>query len=378
MKNSASVIPLVDLKAQYQTIKPAIDAAMAEVIGQTAFIGNLTNSYVQKFECEFAAWVGVRHTVACANGTDSLEILLKAAGLGPGDEVIVPAISWIATSEAVSNVGATPVFADIDGHTYTICPQAARAAITSRTKAIIPVHLYGHPADMDAIMALAQEFNLFVIEDCAQAHGARYKGRMVGTIGHAGSFSFFPGKNLGAYGDAGGMVTNDDRLAETARMISQHGQSAGKHDHKIEGRNSRLDGIQAAVLSVKLPYLAEWTRRRREHAMLYTRLLASLGLTLQSRESHIEHAYHLYVIQVEDRARVMNVLKEEGVGAAIQYPKALPMLSAYAAKGYLREQFPHACALAERCVSLPMYPELTAQIIERVIAGVRKAIAGKA
>jgi dTDP-4-amino-4,6-dideoxygalactose transaminase len=377
MNTNATVIPLVDLKSQYQALKPSIDAAIAEVIGQTAFIGNLTNTHVQKFERDYSAWMGVRHTIACANGTDSLEILLKAAGLGVGDEVIVPALSWIATSEAVSNIGATPVFADIDPRTYTLCPQSARAAITPRTKAIIPVHLYGHPADMDAIMALAQDFKLFVLEDCAQAHGARHKGRLVGTIGHAGSFSFFPGKNLGAYGDAGGMITNDDRIAEVARMISQHGQSAGKHDHRIEGRNSRLDGIQAAVLNVKLPHLRDWTKRRQEHATLYTQLMADLGLTLQSRGDDIEHVYHLYVIQVENRAKFMETMKEAGISTAIQYPKALPLLSAYSARGYRPEKFPHAHRLAERCVSLPMYPELTRENIERVVAGVRKALAVK-
>jgi dTDP-4-amino-4,6-dideoxygalactose transaminase len=377
VNNNAPVIPLVDLKAQYERLKPSIDAAIAEVIGQTAFIGNLTNAHVQKFEQDYAAWVGVRHAIGCANGTDSLEILLKAAGLGPGDEVIVPAMSWIATSEAVSNIGATPVFADIDARTYTLCPEAARAAVTARTKAIIPVHLYGHPADMDAIMELAAEFNLFVLEDCAQAHGARYKGRVVGTIGNAGSFSFFPGKNLGAYGDAGGMTTNDDRIAEVARMISQHGQSAGKHDHRIEGRNSRLDGIQAAVLGVKLPYLSEWTKRRQEHAALYSRLLSDLELPLQSCEGHVNHVYHLYVIQVEGRAEFMGAMKEQGISTAIQYPKALPLLSAYAHKGHTPEQFPNAHRLAQRCVSLPMYPELTTHLIERVVSSVRTALASK-
>lgn len=377
MKNSDPIIPLVDLKIQYQTLKPTIDAAIAEVISQTAFIGNLSNTHVQKFERDFAAWMGTRHAIGCANGTDSLEILLKAAGVGPGDEVIVPAVSWIATSEAVSNIGATPVFVDVDARTYTICPRGARAAVTPRTKAIIPVHLYGHPADMDPIMALAAEFTLFVLEDCAQAHGARYKGKLVGTIGHAGSFSFFPGKNLGAYGDAGGMITNDDRIAEVARMISQHGQSAGKHDHRIEGRNSRLDGIQAAVLNVKLPHLREWTKRRQENAVKYEKLMVDLGLSQQVCGDDIEHVYHLYVVQVENRARFMSVLKEEGVTTAIQYPKALPLLSAYVARGYTPEQFPNACRLTERCVSLPMYPELNESIIERVVAAVRRALAAQ-
>lgn len=377
MKTNPISIPLVDLKAQYQALKPELDAAIADVIAETAFIGNLANPFVQKFERDFAAWLGVRHAIGCANGTDSLEILLKAAGIGLGDEVIVPAVSWIATSEAVSNVGAVPVFADIDARNYTICPTSARAAVTPRTKAIIPVHLYGRPAEMDEIMALAKEHSLFVLEDCAQAHGARYKGRVVGTIGHAGSFSFFPGKNLGAYGDAGGMVTNDDRLAEVARMISQHGQSMAKHDHKIEGRNSRLDGIQAAVLSVKLPLLREWTNVRRQHAASYTQLMADFGLVLQASEGDIEHVYHLYVVQVDDRAHFMNVLKDQGISTTIQYPRMLPLLSAYAAKGHRPEEFPNAYRLAERCVSLPMYPELTPELIKRIVGGVRQALAGK-
>jgi dTDP-4-amino-4,6-dideoxygalactose transaminase len=377
MKNQTTSIPLVDLKAQYRALKPQIDAAIAEVIAETAFIGNLTNVYVQKFEREFATWLGARHAIGCANGTDSLEVLLKAANIGPGDEVIVPAVSWIATSEAVSNIGATPVFADIDAQTYTICPRAARAAVTARTKAIIPVHLYGHPADMDAIMALAQEFKLFVLEDCAQAHGACYKGRKVGTIGDAGSFSFFPGKNLGAYGDAGGMVTNNDQLAEKARMIGQHGQSTAKHDHKIEGRNSRLDGMQAAILSVKLPYLNEWTRLRQQHAAHYTRLLEGSGLQLQSRAGEIEHVYHLFVVQMDDRERVMETMKRAGVGTAIQYPRMLPILTAYAARGHKPADFPHADRLTNRCLSLPMYPELTEELMARVVTALRDSIARK-
>jgi len=374
LKNNEPLIPLVDLKAQYQSLKAAIDAAIAEVISQAAFVGNLSNSYVRRFEQQFADWVGVRHAIGCANGTDSLEILLKAFGVGPGDEVIVPAVSWIATSEAVSNIGAVPVFADIDAYSYTLCPHAARAAITPRTKAIIPVHLYGCPADMDGIMALADEFNLFVIEDCAQAHGARHKSRAVGTIGHAGSFSFFPGKNLGAYGDAGGMTTNNDRIAEVARMIGQHGQSAGKHDHRIEGRNSRLDGIQAAVLSAKLEHLTEWTKQRQKHAALYTKLLSDLELPLQSRDRHVEHVYHLYVIQVKNRADFIDAMRSQGISTAIQYPQPLPLLPAYARKGHTPEQFPNACRLAQHCVSLPMYPELTVDLIERVVSGVRNAV----
>lgn len=367
MNSANEPIPFVDLKVQYRTLKSKIDTAIAEVIAEAAFIGNMSNRHVQKFEHEFAVWLGIRHVIGCGNGTDSLEILLKAVGVGPGDEVIVPAVSWIATSEAVSNIGATAVFADIDEHSYTISPASIRTRLSSRTKAIIPVHLYGRPADMDSIIGIARERDLRVIEDCAQAHGATYKGRRVGTIGDAGSFSFFPGKNLGAYGDAGGMVTNDDSIAEAARMISQHGQAGAKHDHRVEGRNSRLDGIQAAILSVKLPYLTEWTKLRQQHARNYTKLLGGQEIPLQSLSEDIEHVYHLFVVQVDQRDTVLEALKARSINAAIQYPRMLPTLTAYAARGYRADEFPQAERLTRRCLSLPMYPELTEAKIQRVV-----------
>jgi len=345
------------------------------VIAETAFIGNLGNKHVRAFEERFAAYLGLRHCVACANGTDSLEILLKAAGIGPGHEVIVPAISWIATSEAVSSVGARPVFADITALTYTIDPADVARKITPRTKAIIPVHLYGQPADMDPLMALASKHGLFVLEDCAQAHGAKYKGRTAGTIGHAASFSFFPGKNLGAYGDAGGMATNDEALAAQARMISQHGQSKAKHDHQIEGRNSRMDGLHAAVLSVKLPHLPRWTELRRAHADTYRRLLAGSGLAVQSVPSDNYHVYHLFTVQVPDRERVMTRMQQAGVSVTIQYPQALPLLTAYRTWNHASADFPVAAELAARVISLPMYPELTEEQIEFVVTTLRQAVA---
>lgn len=230
-------IKLVDLNRQYEQHKPEFDAAIGGVIAASAFIGNSSNSFVRSFEENFARFNGVKHCIACANGTDSLEILLKSMGIGLGDEVIVPAISWIATSEAVSNIGAKPVFVDIEDTYYCIDPRLIESKITEKTKAIIPVHLYGHPADMTKIMAIAEKYNLVVLEDCAQAHGASIDGKMVGTFGLSASYSFFPGKNLGAFGDAGGMVTNDEKIAIMARMISQHGQSGKKHSHQIEGRN---------------------------------------------------------------------------------------------------------------------------------------------
>jgi dTDP-4-amino-4,6-dideoxygalactose transaminase len=359
-------IPFVDLAAQYATIKPAVDAAIATVIAENAFIGNPGNRHVQMFEQNFAAYCGVKHGIGCANGTDAIEILLQAAGIGRGDEVIVPAMSWISTSEAVTAVGATPVFADINPDTYTIAPAQIAAKITPRTRGIIPVHLYGLPADMDPILELAQRHNLIVLEDCAQAHGATYKGRKAGTMGHAASFSFYPGKNLGAYGDAGAMMTKDDQLAARARMISQHGQARAKHDHQIEGRNSRLDGIQAAVLSVKLPHLEAWTEARRNHAQRYRSLLAASGFKLQAAPAEFRHVYHLFVVQVAAREAVIRQMSEAGITAAIQYPRALPLLTAYERLGHRAEEFPHAVRLAANCVSLPMYAELTEDAIATV------------
>lgn len=363
---SKTSIPLVDLKAQYNALKPEIDEAIATVIRETAFVGNLSNRFVQGFETAFSQFLGKKHVIGCGNGTDSLEILLKAAGIGHGDEVVVPAVSWIATSEAVSNAGATPVFVDIDRNTYTISIDALANAVTPRTKAVIPVHLYGRPADMDGVLRIADRHKLFVLEDCAQAHAALYKGRMVGTLGHAASFSFFPGKNLGAYGDAGGMATDDDALAEKARMIAQHGQVRAKHDHKIEGRNSRLDGIQAAILGVKLPKLLEWTQARRRHAAAYRSCLASSGFQLQEDSHDIKHVYHLMVIQVSNRDFAQKALKDVGINTAIQYPQALPLLSAYSSRGLRADQYPNAVSLTRRCLSLPMFPELSEPSIQYI------------
>jgi dTDP-4-amino-4,6-dideoxygalactose transaminase len=367
-------IPLVDLKAQYHTLKSEIDRAIESVISDAAFIGNLSNKYVAEFERAFAEFVGVPGCVACGNGTDSLEIILKAAGIGAGDEVLVPAVSWIATSEAVSNVGAKPVFVDIYPEDNTLNVEQAATLISGKTKAIIPVHLYGHPAQMNKIMALAQKHNLFVLEDCAQAHGARFRGQMVGTIGHAGSFSFFPGKNLGAYGDAGGIVSNDEALLVKARMIAQHGQSKGKHDHRIEGRNSRLDGIQAAILTVKLPHLETWTKQRQMIHEMYNERLKGLGIGLPIVAKEVHHVFHLYVVRVRNRDHVHSRLNSRGIGATIQYPCALPLLSAYMHRGHTKDEFPVAAQLTAECMSLPIFPELTEEQIIHVAAEMKSAI----
>lgn len=362
------MIPFVDLKAQYQSIKEELDAAMQAVIDNTAFIGG---SYAAKFEQEFAAYLGVQHCVACANGTDSLEILLRVLGVGAGDEVIVPAISWISTSEAVSSLGGVPVFVDIDPTYYTIDINQIEAAITEKTKAIIPVHLYGQPVDMPRLMKIANKHGLKVLEDCAQAHGATINGQKIGTFGHCASFSFYPGKNLGAYGDAGGMVTNDPAIATIARRIANHGQE-GKHNHLMEGRNSRLDGLQAAVLSVKLPYLEQWTEARIANAKHYDKLLADSGLELPQILDQGRHVFHLYVIRSKEREALMQHLKDQKIGVAIHYPTALPFLECYADRGYQAQDFPVAHQVTQEILSLPMFAELTEAQQAEVVASIQQ------
>jgi dTDP-4-amino-4,6-dideoxygalactose transaminase len=355
-------VPFVDLYLQYQSIKKDIDAAIETTIKNSSYIGG---DAIKEFEKAFASYIGIDHVIACANGTDSIEILLKAYGIKEGDEVIVPAISWISTSEAVSSLGATPVFADIEKDFYTIDTALLEKAITPRTKAIIPVHLYGHPADMPAIMEIARKHGLIVIEDCAQAHGAKIDGRTVGTIGHAASFSFYPGKNLGAYGDAGCMATNDTAIAETARMIAQHGQK-GKHNHIMEGRNSRLDGLQAAILLAKLPYLEKWTEARIGHARKYDALLRNAPVALPAIRNNGRHVFHLYVIRTDDRDRLQQRLKEAGVETAIHYPSALPFLPCYSHRKFRPEDFPVARDYQTKILSLPLFPELREEEIRYV------------
>ncbi len=357
------MIPFVDLHRQYISIKPEIDKAIAEVIRDTAFIGG---KRITEFENEFAAWLGVKHCIGCANGTDSIEILLQAMEIATGDEVIVPAISWISTSEAVSAVGATPVFVDIDKETYTIDVTKIEERISSKTKAIVPVHLYGHPADMPKIMEIAEKYNLKILEDCAQAHGAKIEGQRVGTFGHVASFSFYPGKNLGAYGDAGGMTTNDDQIATIARRIANHGQE-GKHNHLMEGRNSRLDGLQAAILTAKLPHLNSWVDQRNQVAQIYLNGLDSHKFSLPNVKSGLDHAWHLFVIRTEDRKSLMSYLKENGVETAIHYPTALPFLPCYENRNITPKDYPVAFEFQHKILSIPMFPELEDSEIKWVI-----------
>ena len=355
-------VPFVDLYAQYLSIKEDIDGAIARTIHESSYIGGAS---VKRFESLFGEYIGLTHVVACANGTDSLEMLLQAMGVGAGDEVIVPAISWISTSEAVSSVGAKPVFVDIEADYYTINPALIEAAITPRTKAIIPVHLYGHPADMPAIMAIAQKHHLRVIEDCAQSHGATIAGKKAGTFGDAASFSFYPGKNLGAYGDAGAVATNDESLAHAVRRIANHGQE-GKHNHVSEGRNSRLDGLQAAILNVKLPFLESWTHARIRNASIYTSLLQGVNVVLPQVRSGAQPVYHLFVIRTSNRSTLQAKLKEAGVETAVHYPTALPFMPCYGGHGHTKSDFPVAAQYQDEILSLPMYPELSEAAIRYV------------
>ncbi|MEM7659771.1 MAG: DegT/DnrJ/EryC1/StrS family aminotransferase [Bacteroidota bacterium] len=363
-------VPFVDLHAQYKRMQAEIDAAIADVLQRTAFIGGGT---VKAWEAAFGEWLGRDHVIACGNGTDSLEILLAAFGIGPGDEVIVPAHSWISTAECVNMVGATPIFVDTIDGLYTIDPALIEAKITPATKAIIPVHLCGLPAEMDPIMALAEQHKLVVIEDCAQAHGARYKGKKVGTIGHAASFSFYPGKNLGAYGDAGSMATNDKAIALRARKIANHGQLT-KHAHEFPGRNSRLDGLQAAILLAKLPHLDQWTAERQAHGALYRELLEPLGVHPTQVPDHMSHVYHLFMIQVANRDEVQTNLKAAGISTGVHYPTPLPLLQAYSSGGHHASDFPSVSAYTPKILSLPIYPEMSRDMIEYVVEQLKIAL----
>lgn len=361
-------VPFADLHSQYLSIRENIDAAIAAVIKSSSFI---RGPFVQKFEEEFAQAVGAQHCVSCANGTDSLYIAMRSLGLKPGDEVITTAHSWISTSETVSQAGGVPVFCDTDADSFTIDVQKIEERITSRTVGIIPVHLYGQPADMDAVMAIARKHNLWVIEDCAQAHLARYKGKLVGSFGDAASYSFYPGKNLGAMGDAGALTTNDATLARRMAMFARHG-GINKGDHEIEGINSRLDGLQAAILSEKLPHLQGWTQRRRDIAQRYDSLLADVpGVTCPQVMQEREHVYHLYVIRHEQRDALARHMNAQGVQTVINYPVALPFLPCYAHLGHEHGDFPNAYRNQSRILSIPIFPEMNDAQIEAVVASIR-------
>ncbi len=328
------MIKFLDLSAQYESIKPEIDQAIKAVISESAFIGG---KYVKQFEKDFSDYINVKHCVGVGNGTDALEIAIEALEMPAGSEIIVPANSFIASSEAVTRQGHKVVFADVDIDSYVLSIEDAKKRITPRTKAIMAVHLYGHPCDMDALFDLAKEHNLYIIEDCAQAHGAEYKGKKVGGIGHIATFSFYPGKNLGAYGDGGAITTNDDEIATKTRMIANHGRVA-KYNHEFEGRNSRLDGLQAAILSVKLKHINEWTEQRIKIADLYLDLLKDeKNIILPVRKDWAKQVYHLFVIRSERRDELKNYLQEQGIQTGIHYPNSLPKLKAYEYIGLAKE-----------------------------------------
>jgi len=363
-------IPMVDLKGQYQTLKPEIDAALADVLDSAFFILG-PNS--QALEQDVAAYCGVKHAVGVASGTDALHLALRAAGIGPGDEVITPAFTFIATAEAISYVGAEPVFADIDPRTFNIDVAALPGLLTERTKAVLPVHLFGQPADMAAIERFCREHELLLIEDCAQAFGAEIGGRKAGSLGLAGCFSFFPSKNLGCYGDGGMVITDDDELANEMRVLRNHG-SRERYHHAVIGYNSRLDDMQAAILRVKLKYIDTYNRQRYENARRYSEGLAGCGVITPYEDGLGQHVYHQYTLQSDQRDRIHQALGEAGVASAIYYPIPLHRQEVYAER-FEGVSLPAAEHAARQVLSLPMFPELTEAQIEQVCATIRKALA---
>lgn len=360
------MVPFVDLQAQYRAIRGEIDSAIRRVLDESSYV---LGPEVERFEREFAQYIGAAHCVAVNSGTAAIQLALQACGIGRGDEVIVPANSFFATAEAVSTANATPVFVDADAISYTIDVTKIEAAITPRTRAIMPVHLYGQAADMDAITDIAARHNLLVIEDAAQAHGSRYKGKRVGALGAAGAFSFYPGKNLGAYGEGGALTTDDAEVARLARMLRDHGSNR-KYHHELVGYNFRLEGLQGAILSVKLKHLDRWNALRRQHAARYRELLADLeragALRLPREMDYAEHIYHLFVVQTDDRDHLQKALTDAGIATGIHYPVPIHLQPAYKDLGYERGSFPETERQAARVLSLPMFPELTDEQLTQV------------
>lgn len=358
METKTGIIPFADLKRQYQAIESEVNLAIRSVLEETAFIGGRGNGWVNRFEAEYSGWMGIDHTIGVANGTDALEIILAAWGIGPGDEVIVPALTWFSTAEAVLTLGATPVFADVIPGVNTLDPEKLPTLITPATRVIIPVHLYGQMARMSDIMRIANQHGIRVLEDCAQAHGALHQGRKAGTWGHAAAFSFYPGKNFGAYGDAGAICTADGELAEICRQIANHGQKK-KHEHLRNGRNSRLDGIQAAVLNVKLPYLDRWNETRMQLGNRYLKHLTNPKIQLPVTDTNNQHVYHLFVIHHPERDRLMEYLKANGIETALHYPYPIPALKPLDFTRTPQSQYKHAQQACNTLLSIPMFPELT-------------------
>jgi len=354
-------------------MKSAIDGAIQNVLDQTDFIGG---NAVNDFEKAFGIFCGAKHVIGVANGTDAIHLALRACGIGNGDEVITAVNTFIATSEAITAAGAKPVFVDNDPATYTIDVSKIEEKITVKTKAIIPVHLYGQPADMEPIVRIAKKHNLTIIEDAAQAHGAVYNGKKIGSFGKAACFSFYPGKNLGAYGDAGAIVSNDDRFAEDVRMLANHGRLE-KYEHKMEGYNSRLDTLQAAILNVKLSHLTDWITLRQKHASRLTDVLRGNTLIATPEIRHgSTHVFHLYVVRIDQREEVQKKLKARGIATGIHYPIPLHMQPAYAYLHHRRGDFPVAERFAPQILSLPLYPELSEAQLEYIASALIEACSG--
>ena len=368
-------VPFLDLKAHHAPFIEKFDRAIREVIESSAFAGG---PFVEKFEEEFAAFCGSSSAIAVGNGTDALWLSLLGLGIGEGDEVITVPNTFIATAEAITYCKARPVFVDVDPNTFTMNPAELEKSLTEKTKAIIPVHLFGQPADMDPILEFARANGLFVVEDAAQAHGAEYKGRKAGTMGDAGCFSFYPGKNLGAFGEAGAIVTDDPELRKQIQMLRDHGQSR-KYYHTLMGWNCRMDGIQAAVLSIKLRHLDEANSLRRKHATEYSQALAGIDEVLTPFEAmYARHVYHVYAIRVQERDVIARNLQEKGVGCAVHYPVPIHLQEACRNLGYKKGAFPIAESLADQFLSLPMFPELTKEQIEYVVCCVTEAVGAEA
>lgn len=364
------MIPLVDLKAQYATIRMEIDAAIQRVLDSTAFI---LGREVAQFEDAFAAYCGAPYAVGVSSGTAALHLALLACGVGPGDEVITSPHTFIATAEAISHCGARPVFVDIDPVSYNLDVQRVEAAIGGRTKAVVAVHLYGNPVDMEQLLAVTRRRGIHVIEDAAQAHGAMIKGQRVGTFGTAGCFSFYPGKNLGAYGDAGMVVSNDPEVAARVRLLRDHGRRE-KYVHEAVGYGYRLDALQAAVLHVKLRHLDQWNLRRRHAARRYCELLTASNVVLPYTAPHAEPVYHLFVVRTPERDRVLEHLQAHGIGAGVHYPIPVHLQPVYAPLGLQPGSFPHAERAAREVLSLPLYPEITVAQQQEVTAALHAAI----
>src|SRR3984893_1528611 len=364
-------VPFLDLNAHHAALRGEFDRAVREVIDSSAFAGG---PFVEKFEADFASYCGCQHAIGVGSGTKALWLSLLACGVGPGDEVITVPNTFMATAEAITYCGARPVFVDVDDRTYTMDPAGLEEAVGSRTKAIIPVHLFGQSADMDPILQFAREHDLLVIEDAAQAHGAKYKGRKVGTLGHAGCFSFYPGKNLGAFGEAGAVVTDNLELQEKIRVLRDHGQ-VRKYHHAMVGWNCRMDGIQAAVLSVKLQHLESGNSLRRAHALQYDEVFDGMDeVVTPFAAPYAQHVYHIYAIRVQERDEVMWLLQEKGIQCGVHYPIPVHLQKAYRSLGYTAGALPMSERTALEFISLPMFPELTEAQVQTVALGVKEAI----